>query len=401
MLLHHARRLLIMMSVALLLIGVVPFVVTRFRLNYALIMCAKLTHGQPVSCSLAINPQDTRASYHLGLNAWWANALPQTITYFGEYLSKNPKDQVAGLYLGMAYRRSGDEAKAFAIWRQTGALQYFVARGWQTGSIEDLQTAIAAGETKPSTFYKLGDVLWDVGRLQEAGQVYQEGLTLDTSDTSQSLLARARILELSKDWPQAINMYQSIAELWPNSPDTYYRIGNIYRKELGNRAEALSWYIRCVQKTRSESCYLAAGEVNREAKNYEAAHYWGTQAHDVFPNSSSPLIFIAVTWEEEGNLGEAQNAYQNAANMDQSNFWIPYYQGYLAMNSGNLDKAEEFFLQSARLNPTSQGVQMGLGEVYRKSGRIEAAINAYRRALNLSPGEAAAEQALKELTTAP
>lgn len=194
-----------------------------------------------------------------------------------------------------------------------------------------------------------------------------------------------------------MDLYQRFVELWPNNPEAYFRIGNIYRRELSNPSAALSWYTRCVQKTRSESCYLAAGEVNREAKNYEAALYWGTLAQTVFPNSSAPLIFIVATWDDRGRLYEAEIAYQVAADLDPYNFWIPYYQGYLEMKYGNLDKAEEFFLQSAKLNPTSQGVQIGLGEFYRKSGRIEEVIAANQRALQLSPNDPQAKQGLKDL----
>ena len=393
---YHLLILSGLIGISLLAIDI-SSLVARMNLNRALIACVKFTHIQPLSCPLAVSSQDVRSSYHLGLNAWRAGALPQAIAYLTEHLSKDPKDQLAGLYLGMAYRQSGEEAKALATWHQTGASQYFVGRGWHYGSIDDLQTAIALGDTNPEIFYKLGDVLWEAGRLQDAGQVYKEGLALDSSDISRSLLARGRLLELSKDWSQAIDVYQRIVELWPDNPESYLRIGNVYRKEFSDWNEALSWYTRCVQHTRFQSCYLAAGEVNREAKNYEAALDWGTLAQSVYPNDSAPLIFIAATWDDQSNLNEAEIAYQKAADLDPNNFWIPYYQGYLEMKYADLDKAEEFFLWSAQLNPTSPGVQIGLGDVYRKSGRIEDAIAAYRRALDLSPGDPLAIQFLKDL----
>jgi tetratricopeptide (TPR) repeat protein len=345
------RHLLILsglVGISLLAIGLVA----RANLNRALIACNKFSHGLPIACSLKVSSQDVRASYHLGLNAWRAGALPQAIEYLTEHLAKDPNDINAGLFLGLAYRQSGDEAKALAIWHQTGAFQYFVGRGWQYGSIDDLQTAIAAGEANPATFFKLGDVLWDVGQLQEAGKAYKEGLALDTSNTPQSLLAKGRLLELSKDWLQSIDVYQGIVETWPDSPEPYLRIGNIYQNELSDRNEALSWYTRCVQQTRVLPCYLAAGKVNLEDENYEAALYWGTLAQSVYPNDSAPLLFIAAAWDYQGNLHEAEIAYQRAADLDPDNFWIPYYQGYLEVKYANLDKAEEFFLRSAKLGST-------------------------------------------------
>jgi len=394
-----ARYRVIVLSIIFLIVGSskCPVLLDQLRLNVELCKCLHFTRGQPIPYSLSPALHSERARYHLGINALFAGSLKKSLTYLSEHVRSDRTDKAAGFYLGLTYRRIGDEKSALAIWREVGAGPYFVHRGQKIESIDDMQTAIAVGASEPVTFYSLGDILYGKGRYKDASYAYKQGVTMDSSDGYITWLARGRLQEISENWSEAIAMYQRAIKIESSGAEAYIRAGEIYRNRMGNPNEALKWYVCCAQRIRWMWCYLLAAETERGLNHYDAALDWARQAQRLFPKVSFPLVSIGITWESLNNLGRARLAYLEALRLEPHNIWPSFYLGNIAMRTGNLNEAISYFHQVVNLRPNDPELQLLLGNAYQKAGRFDEAKMTYQRVLQLSPNNKHALAALIDL----
>lgn len=380
----------------LLLAYQAPTLVRRGALNRELVRCLKSSQCSDTPCRIPPGTNDNRATFFAGLGALKGGHPSEAVPLLRQYVTGKTRDDLATYYLGLACRYAGNEADALAIWRNGGLARLFAATGWREGSASALQTAIAVGDTNPATFYKLGDLLWDEGRVREAVATYQSGMALDKKESPARLLADARVFDHEGDWMKAVNLDEAFVTQQPGDSRGYLHAAEILRsKNLTGRAVTL--YARCAERTGELRCYQGAGETCLTNKDIPCAMHWGNEARQIFPRRSEPLVLLASAWLAAGDLKDAARAYSEAASIDPRNFWIPLYQGDVATRSGDLDGALRYYNQALRLNPSSPVVYLSLGIGYQDRGDLDASKSAYRQALALAPGLTAAEKGLQEI----
>src|SRR5689334_4279297 len=105
-------RAILAIALVAIIAMLAPRVVRRARLNFALVDCMKqLSHGsQP--CRLPDGDLSDRSRYHHGMNALRASDARGAIVSFRSLVEENSRDELAGYFLGEAYRAAGDEAAA-------------------------------------------------------------------------------------------------------------------------------------------------------------------------------------------------------------------------------------------------------------------------------------------------
>ncbi len=363
-----------------------PNVIATAKLNRALIDCLHVTRGEACGCGLTTNVTSDRANYHRGVDAYHSHRDADAIKYLQPYVSAHRDDVAAGYFLGLAYRRAGDEPDARAVWRSTGAVRAFRERARQSGTIDDYETAIAIGDTDPDSYYQLAELLLEAGRPQPATAYYEQGIALDTRTTYQRSLAEARIAELHGDWQRSAAINEAVAKGHPLLPDPYYRLGRLYHLKLNQLPTALSWYSLGASKTGSLPCYLGAGEVERELGHFASAEAWARRAEDRFPSVAGPALLLASTLESENRHGEAELAYEAAEAREPGSFWPPFERGESALKRGDAERALKSLTRAAQLNATSPYIYVALGRAYRALGRDRQASAAFARALDLAPG---------------
>ncbi len=376
-----------------------PQLARRCALNRELIECLKSTQCRDTPCVMPAGTGDDRVNYFAGLGALKAGHPNEAILFLRGYGHGKSRDDLSSYYLGLAYRSAGDEAAALAVWRTGGSARLFEAIGWREGSAEALRTAIAVGDTKASTFYKLGDLLWYAGQSREAVVRYQQGIALDQSDEPVRLLAAARIAEGNGDWLKAVRINEAFIAQMPDDSRGYLHAAAIFRQK-SLAAPAIGLYEQCATRTKAMACYLGAGEICLANGDIAGAQHWSIEARRLFPGKSEPIVLLGAASLAAGRLKEAAQAYADAASVDPQNFWIPVYQGDLATRQGDLDGALRYYNQALRLNPSSPLVYLSLGLGYQHRGDLDVARASYKKALALAPGLMAAEKGLKE-TKAP
>ena len=391
-----ARSAVVLIAAAALAAANVRAVSRRAALDFTLIRCLKTTQAQPVPCTGALPAGDPRADYHAGAFAVRSGRFSDAIAPLRAYLGLHPRDELAGYYLGTAYRKTGDERNAISVWRESGAAPVFVAIGSRYGSAEDLQTAILAGDKEPSTFFKLGDLLWTGGRQREAGNAYAGGIALAPDGDVRTALARCRVAEVSGDFGRALQLAQSIVDADPRDSRGY-----LYAAEASRRSnqldQSISWLSRCVNATEAMQCYTEVADASLAKGNADAALQWATRAVERFPARSEPRIMLGLSDVALGRFELADRAYAEAATLDSSDFWIPIFRGDAAARDGRIAFAFRMYEHAAALNPSSPAVHVALGNLYRQTGNLPAAMASYRRALQFAPDTPVAAAALRDL----
>ena len=92
---------------------------------------------------------------------------------------------------------------------------------------------------------------------------------------------------------------------------------------------------------------------------------------------------------------DADRAYARAAQLQPSNFWIPYDRGRVAVELGDRAMAARYFRQSIALNPASPYLYVDLGKTLQSSGQGNEACAAFRHAERLQPGNADALEGIR------
>ena len=332
-----------------------PATVRRATLNIDLIRCLKATGASPKPCSIAW-PSDPRSGYHAGLNALRANRPADAIRPLSDCLRNDPGDRLCGFYLGTAYRQIGDEGRALAVWRKSGAGRFFLALGDRNGSAEDLKTAIEIGDRQASTYYKLGDLLWSSGRDREASDAYKQAIALTPGNDLSKVIAAERVAETSGDHDAALRSARAAVEMQPSNPRGYLDAAEIARR-AGLNSDFVAWCARCAKTTGALECYVAVADANLANRDAAAAVRWSQEAIRRFPQAAGPYTRIGLAYAALGRIDSADRMYARAAELDPKDFWIPLYQGDAAAQSGRTALAFRMYAQAARLNPTSPAVQ--------------------------------------------
>lgn len=396
---HSARSAIVLIAAAVVAAANVRATSRRTALDLALIRCLKITQARPGPCKIALPVGDPRAVYHAGAYAVREGRFNDAIEPLRAYHRLHPRDELTGYYLGSAYRRMGDERDAVAVWRESGAARVFVALGLREGSVGDFQTAIQAGDRKPATYYRLGELLWDAGRRREASDAYMGGVALAPDNDANTVLARCRVAEQAGDMKKALQFAESRVHGDPSDSRGYLYAAEVCRRS-NHLDQAISWLSRCANATGAMECYTQASDANLAKGDANAAAQWATSAAKRFPARPEPRIMLGLSAVALGRFELADRAYAEAGTLDPNNFWIPIFRGDAAARSGRAAFAFRMYQNAAALNPSSPAVHVAFGNWYRQTGNIPAAVASYRRALDFAPDTPVAAAALRDLERA-
>jgi predicted Zn-dependent protease len=103
------------------------------------------------------------------------------------------------------------------------------------------------------------------------------------------------------------------------------------------------------------------------------------------PNNSETLHLLGFSQQLKGQLGQAQQSYEQARELAPNNPVLLRDVGRLYTQLGFIDKAEAAFKRSLELQPREPLTYIYFGELYEKLNNYRGAAGAYLNAHNLSP----------------
>jgi tetratricopeptide (TPR) repeat protein len=164
----------------------------------------------------------------------------KAIAEYFEVHRLDPGDQEAALWLARLYRLHNEPDKAAEVLRKmlqddpgnepaAEQLTQLLLDGNKADEAIRLLVDMTAHSTSPTLFDLLGDAYTQTHDYAKAEASYRKAVDLDPSELSH-LRGLGQTLLSEEKYPEALTVYQKLADLMPDDSDVYLRISQIYRE---------------------------------------------------------------------------------------------------------------------------------------------------------------------------
>ena len=180
-----------------------------------------------------------------------SETVSRAIEQFKEVVRLEPNDTESSLWLARLYRLQNQHEKAEQVLRgllkndaenEAGLeqLTQLLLDEGKSGEAIALLEGITSKSPSPTLLDLLGDAYTQTKDLAKAEEAYRQAVDLEPSELSHERGLGQTLLAEEK-YPEALKVYQRLAELMPDDPDVYLRLGQIYRElhQMDKAEEAL------------------------------------------------------------------------------------------------------------------------------------------------------------------
>lgn len=306
----------------------------------------------------ADDPSSGQASGRLGM-VLHAHALyPPAVLAYERAIRLEPKEFAWRYYLALVHQQLRDPEKALAA----------------------LSAALRIRSDYGPANLRKGDVLFQLGRLQESQEIYKSLLAADPG-SAEVLYGLARAKYALNDLAAAEDLYSRALRAYPTFGAAYYGMA-MAERGLGNEAES--------------------------AKNFELAERFSTD----HPASADPLfeelaalstgVYYHLAKGDQlarsGRMDEAAKLNEAMLERDPENLAVLLNLLFLGRFVDRLDdKVEAFYSRAKQINPQIPLIYDYYGAVLVRQGKFDAAAAALRKALDLRPDYTEAHTLMAEV----
>lgn len=189
-------------------------------------------------------------------------------------------------------------------------------------------------------------------------------------------------------YPEAIQLFDSLASVGPGYPDLQYYYG-VALRSVGQLNEAMNRFHQAVKlKPSHSSAWLDLAEVCVEAEMPESAYDAFKNAIALDGNNAYAHYNFANLLYQSRKFEEAEAHYQKAIQFRPN--WIDAYcnlgNTYLALGKNEL--AVDAYEKALKLNPGHVEIHCNIANAYAKQGRLDEALVSCKKTVNLKPNYA-------------
>jgi tetratricopeptide (TPR) repeat protein len=189
------------------------------------------------------------------------------------------------------------------------------------------------------------------------------------------------------EFDQAVEEFEKLLEIEPNSAQVYTNIGCTFL-DAGKPQQAIEQFKLAIKykPDLAQAYYNLANALRSEAKNEESVSYY-MQAVKVKPDYAKAWLDLAITLNELGKYDQAIESFHKVLELNPGNV---YAHGYLGMALGAVGRTDEAIKEISfvlSVKPDDIEMYRNLGIFLERKGQIGEAIKAYRTALQINPDE--------------
>lgn len=370
--------------------------------------------------------------------------VQRAIEQYREIFRLDPTDTESALWLVKLYRLHNDHDKAEEVLR--GMLkrdpENEAAVEQLTQLLLDENKSAAAAEllegmTKhspspsPTLLDLLGEAYTQMHELAKAEQAYRQAVELDPSELSHQR-GLGQTLMAEEKYPEALAVYQKIADLMPDDSDVYLRMAQIYRElhqldkaeenlvkarqyapgrldvmyneamlyqAQGRNEDAIRVLSDAVAGIKGQSAVLPSrrrslailyqqlGQLYRDTQNYQAAIYtYGELGHLGEEEDRRARMLIMDTYRAAKDLPKALSAGKEALAKYPADAAIRTSNALLLGENGQTDEAVKILRTQLTKTGADRDTYLNVAQVYERGRRYKEAEEAARTAEAL-PGQ--------------
>jgi len=287
--------------------------------------------------------------------------------------------------------------------------------------------AITSNPDFIDSYYHLGNLLKDIGRVSDAVYFYKETLKFDhkrkdvhfslgelyqkVGDHKQAIYAYGQTLLLNSDdedvYVEVISAYNralkedstnalyiktrrkvmdSFTRMISNKPPratSFFNLGYLYNG-MNDRSRAISAYqmVLDINPNHNNAIYNL-GNIYRDQGRLSKALAMYRRTVKLNTRNSDAYLNMGSIYERQGKQKQARESFQKAIKVDSQNSRAYFNLGYIDEQEGNLRKAAELYQKSINLDPKKKEAYYNLGNIYARLRKNSQAISSYLKAVQI------------------
>ncbi len=224
----------------------------------------------------------------------------------------------------------------------------------------------------------LGQAYQGSGQWENAILKYREVKAILALQELGDTLVRERL------WSDALQSYTAALELRSNDCANHVRVGNAIWRDQLDATVAVTHFSQAVELCPDELWgYSSAARMLVEAGDYAEAESWAKLGMSVDPASDIPLTILGLSRLRQHRFEEAVIFLSDALDMNPDSAEAHALLGSAYLNLEKWVHAADELELAIRLDPMGAWIFAALGNTYENMGMSNDAIHAYRKALEL------------------
>jgi len=236
-------------------------------------------------------------------------------------------------------------------------------QGWDTAEalLRQALTQYPASPQRLSWLHRLGEMLRDEKRWDEAFAFYQQLLNEDPDDWQAYIGLGWVYYGKDGDFQRALDAFQKAILIAPERGEGYFAIGQLMVREQ-RYVEADMWFAQAIQRTPNiKWWWLARANATRSAGNFDDALKLYRQAIEQFPDWAAAYYEIAWAYRLISRTEEAVQSIETALSLVESpNAWYFVRAGEIYEWLGNMDVAIDFYRRALEIDPQNKTARHNL-----------------------------------------
>ncbi len=230
----------------------------------------------------------------------------------------------------------------------------------------------------------LGNVLGDLGRLDEAEASYRRALQIDPHNANVLSNLGITLGDLGR-LDEAEASYRRALQIKPGIAETHYNLGNTL-KGLGRLNEAEASYRRALQiKPDFAQAHCNLGITLHELGRLDEAEASHRQALQINPDIAEAYDNLGSMLLKLGKLSEAESLCRRALDIKPDFFEAHISLGRILLKLGRLNEAEACYRQALEIKPDYAKEYNNFGNIHRYLGNTDQAISIFQKVLTIDP----------------
>jgi tetratricopeptide (TPR) repeat protein len=229
-----------------------------------------------------------------------------------------------------------------------------------------------------------GDILLEMGKLEEALAAYDEAINLNPQD-SQFYVRKGAALSKLERFPEALEFYDKAIAFARSDASLHASRGDILLK-LENFDEALNAYNDAIERDpKNLNNFISKGDILLNLMRFDdaaAAYEIAIKLDGLNPNfhiKKGDTLFVKKDYDN------AFLAYEKASAIDSQNSQVWRKTGQVLIKLDRFEEAVAAYEQSISLEPENPFFFKEKGDILFKMGRLEEALAAFEDAVRLEP----------------
>ncbi|MDF1564360.1 MAG: tetratricopeptide repeat protein [Deltaproteobacteria bacterium] len=315
---------------------------------------------------------------HVGLGRYLlaANRPKKAIDAFQEALEIDAESAAAHLGLAQAYAEIGEDAAAereFGIVQRLepeflGFAFQFGTFLWNRGRLDEalgqMEAAYKLDAIDPTVQARLGAVLYDLGRIEEAGEHLQSA-ALKSIRVGETYYYLGLVFDKQGDRRTAIEKMLAAISIEEENPRFRFALGELYLADSD-----FDNALRAFQKATAldadyYEAWLKTGEVQSLLKRPVAAVKAYQKAIEIRPEETPIIVKIGDVYDDAGEAKKAISWYERATQATPPDPRAFYKLARAFDDTGDKKKAEKMFLKATKEEPDNAMPHYYLGYFYK------------------------------------